>query len=117
MRSLALLVLVAAACGSVEVTGSDGDAGGIADHTDPDGGGAPCEPDTVRCDDATLSVCGPDGRATLSECALGCFDDTRCADLVASNGLTALLDQAADGADLELAADTVIDTDDGDISV
>jgi hypothetical protein len=115
--SLLILVVVAAACGSVNVSDGDSDAGDTSDHTDPDGGGPPCEPDTVSCADSTLSVCGADGRATLTECALGCFDDTRCADLVASNGLTMFLDDTAEAEDVELLGDTVIDTDDGDISI
>lgn len=113
MRSISLFILMAAAaCGSVSVSDGDGGADtGPADHT----GDETCEPGSVSCTDTTLSVCGADGRPTTSECPLGCFDDTRCADLVASNDLTAFLDDAQEGPDVELPAGTVIATDDGDI--
>ena len=61
-----------------------------------------CEPGTQSCADDIESICGADGLADLRPCALGCFDDMRCADLDASNRLTQFLDEAVGGPDLEL---------------
>jgi hypothetical protein len=84
---------------------------------DPDTLSCTCEPNTSRCEDSVESVCGSDGHATPHECSLGCFDETRCADLDATNRLTQFLDEAVGGPDLTLPDGTIIDTDDQEIIV
>ena len=69
-----------------------------------------CEPGTQSCADGIQSVCGDDGLADIEACALGCFDDERCADIDASNRLTQFLDEAVGGPDLVLPDGTIIDT-------
>lgn len=76
-----------------------------------------CEPGTVSCQEGIASVCGDNGLATLEPCALGCFDDARCAELDASNRLTQFLDEAVGGPDLVLPDGTIIDTNDQEIIV
>jgi hypothetical protein len=76
-----------------------------------------CEPGSQTCADGVESVCGDDGLADIRQCALGCFDDTRCADLDASNRLTQFLDEAVGGPDLVLPDGTIIDTNDQEIIV
>lgn len=76
-----------------------------------------CEPGTQSCADDIASVCGDNGLATLEPCALGCFDDARCAELDASNRLTQFIDEAAAGPDLVLTDGTIIDTNDQEIIV
>lgn len=77
---------------------------------DPDTLSCTCEPETSSCSDSVESVCDADGHATPRACALGCFDDTRCADVDASNRLTQFLDDAEGGPALDLPDGTIIDT-------
>jgi hypothetical protein len=152
MRRLSLLLVLAAACGSVKKHGGtdggqgDGDGGvsctpgeplecdgdsivvcgddGMSQRTvacdiscDPDSLSCTCEPDTSVCEEGVESVCGSDGHATPHSCPLGCFDDTRCAQLDATNRLTQFLDDAASGPDLTLPDGTIINTDSQEIIV
>jgi hypothetical protein len=84
---------------------------------DPETLSCTCEPNTSICEDSVESVCGEDGHATPHECSLGCFDETRCAELDATNRLTQFLDEAVGGPDLVLTDGTIIDTDDQEIIV
>ncbi len=76
-----------------------------------------CEPGSQSCQDGIESVCGDDGLAEIRQCPLGCFDDTRCGDIDATNRLTQFLDEAVGGPDLVLTDGTIIDTNDQEIVV
>jgi len=105
---------------SIVVCGDDGMSQrtvGCDISCDPDTLSCTCEPDTSVCEEGIESVCGSDGHATPQSCPLGCFDDTRCADLDATNRLTQFLDEAAGGPDLVLTDGTIIDTDSQEIIV
>ncbi len=142
-----LLLLVVAACGEVKHPGADGGGStercepgdalacqgqdllicsqdGVTRDViecdiscDEDALACTCQPGTTSCQDGVASVCGDNGLATLEQCALGCFDDNRCAELDASNRLTQFLDDAANGPDLVLTDGTIIDTDDQEIII
>jgi hypothetical protein len=84
----------------------DGDGSVIADANND-----PCTANATSCADDVLTTCNAEGSgSTNSDCALGCFDEVRCAKLDPSNGLAAHLDMAAEAADLILTGDATIDT-------
>jgi hypothetical protein len=69
----------------------------------------------TTCRGGVLEVCGAANLVEHTEqCALGCFfDETRCNQLVASNGLDTALDQAVRQGPITLPAGTVVNTDTG----
>lgn len=68
----------------------------------------PCTPNTQTCEADTVSFCDDTGHvSSTAACNLGCADDTRCAELVPSNGLGQFLAMVSSPADLSLDGGTI----------
>jgi hypothetical protein len=78
------------------------------------GGCRLCDANESACTNSIYATCDANGTVVASiPCALGCFDGTRCKEIVASNGLSAYRDMVSNPPDLDLSGGAKIDTANG----
>ncbi|MGE0398925.1 MAG: hypothetical protein AB7T06_19605 [Kofleriaceae bacterium] len=123
VRSLLYTGLLLVGCGSVNENKEDGgvgqDSGSNADAgVDMEIDAPPAACTETTCTNGTLEVCGSGGMVeSTQQCGLGCFaDGTRCNAIVASNGLSTSVDQAAQQGEVTLPDGSQINTDTGTVS-
>ncbi len=76
-----------------------------------------CTPNTSQCTENIELVCDSEGNLlSTTDCALGCFDEERCARRDPSNGLAGHLDAAADAEDVVWDEAVTIDTTAGTVT-